>query len=57
LKVFEGGVEVGTGDDFFELVDFFKQENALALGFIVGFDDPGGIGIFLELFKKYGVLI
>lgn len=57
LKVFEGGVEVGTGDDFFELVDFFKQENALTLGFIVGFDDPGGIGIFLEFFKKYGVLI
>jgi hypothetical protein len=57
VEPFEGGVEVGAGNDLLELVDFLEQENAVALRLVVGLDYPGGVGVLLKLVQEDGVLV
>lgn len=57
IESFESSVEIGSRDNLLELIDLFKEEDSVTLGFVVGLDDPGGIWVFLELIQEDGVLI
>lgn len=57
VEALEGGVEVGARHDLLELVDLLEQEDAVALRFVVGLDDPCRVGILLELVEEDSVLI
>jgi hypothetical protein len=39
------------------LIYFFEEEDAISLRFVVGFNYPCGIWIFLKFIEKDGVLI
>lgn len=57
VKSLESCIEVGARDDLFKLVYLFEEEDAIALRFVVGLDDPSRVWIFLKLIQENSIFI
>lgn len=57
VETLKCSIQVSARHNLLQLVDFFQQENAIALRFVVGFDDPGRIRVLLKLVQENGVFV
>ena len=57
VKIFKSSIKISSRDYFLKLVYFFKQEDALSLRFVVEFDDPSCIRVFLKFLGENRVLV
>lgn len=57
VEPLKGSIEISPRHDLLELVDLLQQKDAISLRLVIRLDNPGGIGVLLELIEEDGVLI